>query len=130
MKTLITLFTVSVFIIILIKSKLGKLGIKTTKNKKPAALEAETQTQAPSSADNGLLDGYYRHDAYVFDYDKCDSETYFAGLIEAKISFIESQMREQGRTYRFKYLILNNAIVLIVEYRMKTAPVSLPEVKA
>lgn len=130
MKTLITLFTVSVFIIILIKSKLGKLGIKAAKNKKPAALEAETQTQSPSPAGNGLLDGYYRHDVYVFDYDKCDSETYFAGLIEAKLSFMESQMREQGRQYRLKYIVLGNALVVIIEYRMKTAPVSLPEVKA
>lgn len=131
MKTLIISLAFLIFMFMFVKNKLKKIGIIGKKNpdKDISGKNKETQV-GPASDNNSLLDGYIRHDVHVFDYSKSESETYFAGLIDAKLSIIEAEMQEKGYPYSLKYLVLNNAIVCIVEYKINSSRISISEVKA
>lgn len=114
-----------------VKNKIKKIGIINKKKPEKDSSGKNKEAQAVSVSDNNnLLDGYTRHDVHVFDYSKCESETYFAGIIDAKLSIIEAEMQEKGYSYNIKYLVLNNAIVCIVEYKINNNRVFLTEVKA
>lgn len=114
-----------------IKNKLKKIGIIGKKKSDKDSSGNKNELQPVSVPDNNYqLDGYIRHDVHVFDYSKCESDTYFAELIDAKLSFVEAQMQEKGYPYNIKYLVLNNAIVCIVEYKINNNRISLTEVKA
>ncbi|MBD5493986.1 MAG: hypothetical protein HDR12_06330 [Lachnospiraceae bacterium] len=131
MKTLIISVVFLIFLFIFVKNKLEKIGIIGKKKPDKDSSEKNKDAQVvPVSDNNSLLDGYTRHDVHVFDYSKCESETYFAGLIDAKLSIVEAEMQEKGYPYSIKYLVLNNAIVCIVEYKINSNRVSLKEVKA
>ena len=131
MKTLIILVVFLIFTFMFVKKKLEKIGIIGKKKSDKDSSEKNKETQvAPVSDNSSLLDGYTRHDVHVFDYSKCESESYFAGLIDAKLSIVEAEMQEKGYPYSIKYLVLNNAIVCIVEYKINNNRVSLTEVKA
>lgn len=139
MKTLITLSTVLIFLFLVIKRKLSKLGITGRKEPfgKPVQPDGDKEKGTekikypapllPSSDNCEACDGFSRHEVHLFNFAECDSGTYFAGLIEAKLSVIEAEMREKGYPYKLRYLVLNNAIVCIVEYRLRNAPASVPE---
>lgn len=114
-----------------VKNKLKKIGIIGKKNSDKDSSGKKNEVQPVSVPDNNYqLDGYIRHDVHVFDYSKSESETCFAGLIDAKLSIVEAEMQEKGYPYNIKYLVLNNAIVCIVEYKINNNRVSLTEVKA
>lgn len=131
MKTLIISVAFLIFLFMFVKNNLKKIGIIGKKKSDKDSSDKKNEVHAvPASNNNYQLDGYIRHDVYVFDYDKCESETYFAGLIDAKLSFVEAQMQEKEYPYNIKYLVLNNAIVCIVEYKINSNRVSLAEVKA
>lgn len=131
MKTIIITVVFLIFMFMFFKNKLEKIGIISKNKPDKDSSEKNKEVQAVSVSDNNsLLDGYTRHDVHVFDYSKSESETYFAGLIDAKLSIVEAEMQEKGYPYSIKYLVLNNAIVCIVEYKISNNRVSLKEVKA
>lgn len=131
MKTLIISVVFLIFMFMFVKNKLKKIGIicKKKPDKDSSGKNKETQV-VPVSDNSSLLDGYTRHDVHVFDYSKCESETCFAGIIDAKLSIIEAEMQEKGYPYSLKYLVLGNAIVCIVEYKINNNRIFLPEIKA
>lgn len=131
MKTLIISVAFLIFMFMFVKNKLEKIGIIGKKKSDKDSPGKNNEVQASYASDNNsLLDGYTRHDVYVFDYSKSESETYFAGLIDAKLSIVEAEMQEKGYPYSIKYLVLMNAIVCIVEYKISNNRVLLKEVKA
>lgn len=131
MKTLIISAAFLIFMFMFVKNKLEKIGIFSKKKSDKDSSGKNKEIQAVPAPDNNYqLDGYTRHDVHVFDYSKCESETYFANMIDAKLSIVEAEMQEKGYPYSIKYLVLNNAIVCIVEYKINNNRVSLTEVKA
>lgn len=131
MKTLIISVAFLIFVFMFVKNKLVKIGIISNKKSAKDSSQKKNEIQsAPAPGNYNLLDGYTRHDVHVFDYSECESSTYFAIAIDAKLSIIEAEMQEKGYPYSLKYLVLNNAIVCIVEYKINKNLISIPEVKA
>lgn len=137
MKTLMISLIFLAFLFTMVKRSLSRLGIINKKDFSKKSLISDNkknnicEVEPPFlSSDFDFCDGLSRHEVHVFNWAECESGTYFAGLIDAKLSIIESEMREKGYSYKLRYLVLNNAIVCIVEYRLKNVLSSLPEVKS
>lgn len=121
MKTLITLLTFVVFVVILIKKKVSSLkSVNRTENK---ALPSSSSALPVFPAFNiEYCDVYSRHDVYIFDFSGSESVSNLADVIEAKLSIIEAEMREKEYPYFLRWLVLNNYLACIVEYRIKSIP--------
>lgn len=129
MKTITSMLVVIVFLYIVYKRRISPLvnkGKKPVSNIKDSASNSVQGSILPSYPGNvpvipltsAMLDSSYRYDVMVFDLLKYDETTYFADRVEAAINLTISEMIDKGYTYRFDFITIGTALLVLVTYRI------------
>lgn len=125
MKTITTMLVFIAFLFIVINKRL--------KGKKAASKDKDALKQSDKSSSSlpfypgnvpvfpftsAMLDSSYRYDVMVFDYLKYDDTTYFADRVDAALSLTVSKMLEEGYPYRFDFITIGTALLVLVTYQI------------